>query len=333
MQKKYLFLIFSLLIHIACFSSRCTSNGNGPWIPAPMMWSCGHMPSCLDSIIIRASDSIWISNTVDYTNPPFSCTSPMYLTISGTLGFQTGKKLILPAGSIITLNASGRISPTGGGGSANLIDIGGVNVWSSDYGTVTGPLTITQFTPLPIELISFTANAVNDAVQLNWTTASEKNNNYFTIQRTADAIVFEDIDKLNGAGNSSSILNYSYTDYSPLEGKSYYRLKQTDYDGKYSYSPLIPLVFENKTEFSFDFYPNPIHSENINVAIREKEATEVLVVVYDVNGKESFSKVVITEVNGNNVYAIDNTNQLSPGIYIITATSQQKIYSKRLIVQ
>jgi hypothetical protein len=334
MYKKYSLTFFCLFLTVSGFSSNCTSTGNGPWIPAPIVWSCGHAPGCNDSIIIRAGDSIWISNTVDYTSPPFSCAGPMYIRIKGVLGFQTGKKLILPAGSIIKIDAGARIGVGGGGGASTLIDIGGVDVWTASLGNANGPLTITQATPLPIELISFTASALDSGVKLDWSTATETNNDFFTIQRTTDGTKYDDVEKISGAGNSSFVINYSCIDRSPYEGKSYYRLKQTDFNGVFSTSVLIPADYKSSSDFSFDLYPNPVmHSENIQISIKEKEQKEILVVVYDVNGKESYSKVMITEINGNNVFAVDNSSQLSPGVYLITATSQQKVYSKRLIVQ
>lgn len=334
MHKNYLLIfLLSFFATVNVFSANCTSTGNGPWIPAPVMWSCGHIPNCTDSIIIRSTDSIWISNTLDYTIAPYSCAAPMYLTINGVLAFQTGKKLILPAGSIIIVSSGGRIRPGGGGGNSNLIEIGGVDVWNAAYGTATGPLSITESTPLPVELIYFNAQLNSDKVELTWITASETNNDYFTIQKTLNGSDFESAGEIDGSGNSSTTVNYSFTDQSPYEGKSYYRLKQTDFNGNYAYSPLIPVNFKGQSSFSFEIYPNPKRDGDVFISIEEREQKEILVVVYDVTGKESYSKVIVTEINGNNVYAIDNSNQLSTGVYIITATSDQKIYSKRLVVK
>ena len=336
MKKKATLLLLSVcfsLISISSFSTKCTSTGNGPWIPAPLMWSCGHMPSCTDSILIRAGDSIWLASSIDYTAPPHSCTSPMYITISGTLGFQTGKKLSLPAGSIIIVTAGGKISPGAGGGSSNLIDIGGVDVWTAGYGTATGPLTISSSSPLPIELISFTIHNDGTNVVINWTTASETNNDYFTIEKTEDGFNFEQVAIVDGAGNSTTIMNYSYKDTNPYNGNSYYRLKQTDFDGNQSFSSIV-YVNVSDSPTSFDVFPNPSDGTSFNIVIgNDVSGEEILVVVYDLVGKESYSKIIITEETGDNVYAIDPRNKLVPGIYLITATSKQTIFSKKLIVK
>jgi hypothetical protein len=186
--------------------------------------------------------------------------------------------------------------------------------------------------PLPIDLLSFTAEAKDAYVQLNWVTVSEINNDYFNIERSSDAINFTSISTINGAGNSSQILNYSTVDHAPLNGKAYYRLKQTDYDGKSSYSNITTIEFNNINGFDFEIYPNPNDGENFNFEMSYKNA-EVLVVVYDILGKEMYSKVIITSENDKDVYAIDPSQKLNPGVYLIIATSSNAIYKKRLIVK
>ncbi|MBK6839033.1 MAG: hypothetical protein IPG90_12930 [Bacteroidetes bacterium] len=89
---------------------------------------------------------------------------------------------------------------------------------------------------MPIELAYFTANVTGKEVLLSWATATETNNSFFNIERGTDGISYESIQQINGAGNSTSFLTYGVTDKNPIEGTSYYRLKQTDFDGKYSYS-------------------------------------------------------------------------------------------------
>lgn len=301
-------------------------------MPTPLVWSCGTVPGCNDSIIISVGDSVWLANSIDYTAPPYSCSAPMYITIRGTLGFKTGKKLSLPAGSIIIVAAGGKISPGAGGGSSNLIDIGGVDVWTAGYGTATGPLSISSSSPLPIELILFTIH--NDAtnVVINWGTASETNNDYFTIEKTKDGFNFEQVATVDGAGNSTTIINYSYTDTNPYNGNSYYRLKQTDFDGNVSFSFLLDITVSN--DLSFNIFPNPNDGSSIQLSLdNEVLGEEILVVVFNSVGVESYSKIIITEESGENVYAIDPSNKLPAGIYIVTATSKQHIYSKKLVVK
>ncbi|MCK6650293.1 MAG: DUF2341 domain-containing protein, partial [Bacteroidia bacterium] len=93
--------------------------------------------------------------------------------------------------------------------------------------------------PLPIELLSFTAQYVGENVKLRWETSSEHNNDYFTIERSADGTNFSDIGTVNGAGNSSVHQNYQFIDHDPYEAITYYRLKQTDFDGAFSRSHIV----------------------------------------------------------------------------------------------
>ena len=90
----------------------------------------------------------------------------------------------------------------------------------------------------------------NNQVNLAWTTASETNNDYFTIQKSKDAQIFEDVFVVDGAGNSSTIINYFDIDKSPYTGISYYRLKQTDFDGHVSYSNIVPIEYNPNGESS-----------------------------------------------------------------------------------
>src|SRR5690554_3697278 len=92
-------------------------------------------------------------------------------------------------------------------------------------------ITVSASSSLPIELITFDAYKKDREVELIWKTASELNNDYFTIERSADGFVWENLQTIQGAGNSTQVLDYAWTDLSPYAGISYYRLKQTDYDG------------------------------------------------------------------------------------------------------
>jgi hypothetical protein len=103
-------------------------------------------------------------------------------------------------------------------------------------------------TELPIELLYFNAFPKNGWVELNWATASELNNNYFTVERSADGFNWEEVLQTPGAGTTTLQSNYTKFDTRPLSGLSYYRLKQTDMDGKFSYSNIVSVVIntENK---------------------------------------------------------------------------------------
>lgn len=97
---------------------------------------------------------------------------------------------------------------------------------------------------LPIELLSFGAQARPDRIDLRWTTGTEINNDYFTIERSRDLYGWEVLGHVQGAGNSSIPLSYSFNDTRPLDGVAYYRLKQTDFDGKFEYFRPIAVHYD-----------------------------------------------------------------------------------------
>ncbi len=164
---------------------------------------------------------------------------------------------------------------------------------------------------LPVALISFDANSqINRTVLLEWTTASETNNDFFSIERSGDAIQWQYVSDVKAADESAGVeLNYSAIDYNPFGGISYYRLKQTDTDGSFSYSPIrsVEIAADNK----FSFYPNPaddfIHIESSS----ETYSVEIL----NVFGQ---SKGIY-----NNIKTID-TKSLSSGTYFIKISENHK---------
>ena len=187
--------------------------------------------------------------------------------------------------------------------------------------------------PLPIELLNFTAKPNGSKVDLNWSTATETNNDFFTIEKTLDGANFEYVATVAGAGNSTTVLNYSSVDNAPYEGVSYYRLKQTDFNGAHSFSDLAMVDFKHNTNFEMNIFPNPSDGENINISVASEKGQEILVVVYDATGRECISKIIVNSDKGGTLYAIDPAKKLAPGIYLITATSQQAMCSKKLIVK
>ena len=184
--------------------------------------------------------------------------------------------------------------------------------------------------PLPIELLSFNAIANNNKVDLKWETVTEINNAYFTIEKSKDGQTFEKVIDVPGAGNSTSLKEYYESDYQPYTGTSYYRLKQTDRNGNYTYFPLS--IVKYNANMDMEFYPNPISAkEDLNIKVSGYQNKEVLVVLRDISGREYFSKVlVIQEETG--LFAIDATQQIPPGTYIIVASSNGDIYSRKIIV-
>ena len=187
-------------------------------------------------------------------------------------------------------------------------------------------------TPLPVELIRFNAIVNASKVDINWATASEINNDYFSVERSKDGIVFEEVLKVDGAGNSSSMINYFEVDYHPIVGVSYYRLKQRDFNGVDIYSSIVPVRYQPNGSFVFSLFPNPGEAKDIKIELSALKGQNILVVVRDIAGREFYSKVFITETDGNKTEALEIENTLTPGIYMVTASSKDASLSKKLVI-
>ena len=185
--------------------------------------------------------------------------------------------------------------------------------------------------PLPISLLDFTAIANNNKVDIKWTTVTETNNSYFTIEKSDDGKNFNKLINVQGAGNSTSQKDYYESDYQPYNGTSYYRLKQTDFNGNYKYFPIVVVFFN--LEKNIKFYPNPIQTnQNLNAQVTGYKNEEILVVLRDVQGKEFYSKLIISEED-TQLFTFDATQQIPPGTYLIVASSNGSIYSQKIIVR
>ncbi len=182
-------------------------------------------------------------------------------------------------------------------------------------------------TALPIELLSFTATPVAQLVELNWTTITETNNNYFTIERSADGIEFTSIAVVKGAGNSNSLINYMNTDIRPLKGISYYRLKQTDYDGQFSYSDIIVVNFSGAGELTV--FPNPT-GHSVALSFLSALDNKCTVTIFDALGRIVKSENHVTDEEGINNLNID-LSAFNKGIYFITLATTTDVLKAKIL--
>ncbi len=187
---------------------------------------------------------------------------------------------------------------------------------------------------LPVELIAFDAFLVNNKVMIEWTTASEINNDYFTVQRSMDGNNFEDVVEMEGAGNSNVLLEYSTIDSNPIIGKSYYRLKQTDFDGKFTYSNLIYIDYvEKENNIDMILFPNPVNSV-LNVNLNGFLSFDnVLISIQSTSGKVLLRKEYNVDEEGNALIKLNNINGLSKGIYIVSCISNSHVLTKKIVVE
>ena len=217
----------------------------------------------------------------------------------------------------------------GNGGTSGSMVSG--TIISSAPVTLFSPFTLasrTSANPLPIELLNFNCNVVdNKKVQLTWVTATELNNNYFVIERSVDGVTFETINTQKGAGNSTTKLNYNYTDINKLQEAVYYRLKQVDYDGRTTYSQLCSAI--GSYDGGILFYPNPTKNYvTIDYYFDQKPSYDIITVT-DVAGRV----IVIPITYTNNKISVDFSG-LDEGIYFLKVTiSNDEITHKISVVK
>lgn len=324
MKHKRLIMFFLLVLTVSFLkATTCTAIKNGEWNDSET-WSCGRAPADNDIISIPAGLTVKVNvNTSTYVN--------MIVNVDGTLTFEDGKKLNLDGGGKVNGSASAQLT---GGNAGSKININGATVWTGG-GTTLGPFSY-GIGPLPIELLNFIAKLNQKVVDLVWSTASEKNNDFFTIEKSTNGSTFEIVAKKDGAGNSTTRKDYTLTDENPIEGTSYYRLKQTDFDGKFEYSSLVAVNYEkNSTGCVLNVYPNPCTSEcTIDLAdCDNNDNPEINVELLDVSGSKVFTKVPLRDEKGSFSFSIDSKNNLKPGIYIVKGVSRKENYTKKIIVK
>lgn len=144
------------------------------------------------------------------------------------------------------------VNPPTGSGNTTTNTVGSLPV--SDAGSAW--VLVQGSTPLPVELLLFDARLEGGTVRCTWSTASEQNNDYFTVERSGDGTVFTDIGEVEGSGTSLVMHDYAFTDEQPLSGLSYYRLRQTDLDGTNTWSE-VAAVWRDAPSSDLVVYPNP----------------------------------------------------------------------------
>lgn len=276
------------------------------------------------------------------------------VTLSWTNGNGTGRLVVMKEGSAVTaLPASLGLYPASAvfksgaqvaageyavyAGTGNTVVVSGLENKTYhfrifEYNGSTAPVyntatsaqgSFTVSSSLPVKLLYFTAKASGGHALLKWATASEQNNASFTIERSTDGTRFDAIKQIAGAGNSNTVREYSYTDEAPGTQNVYYRLKQTDADGKSSYSPVVALHVDNASR-SINIYPNPVKDHfRISLPAGEREGT---LLVHDGSGRLAATQKI---VDGQSV----NAAGLAKGVYHVTVHTGTGRYNARIVKQ
>ncbi len=191
---------------------------------------------------------------------------------------------------------------------------------------------------IPVELISFTASVFASSVQLNWSTATEKNNNGFEIQRKVNSSIssvtnseFEKIGFVAGKGTTTEIQNYNFTDQNLVSGNYAYRLKQIDFDGTVNYSNAIEVDLNGMKSFSLEQnYPNPFNPSTV-ISYQLPVIGNVSLRVYDILGSEVAT--LVNEEQQPGYYEVTfNGSNLAGGMYIYRLSAGSYVSVKKMLM-
>ncbi len=332
-------VLLLLLISNAAFAATYTSAGTGDWRTTGT-WSPATVPLSGSSaanqniIIIQAGHTVTISGDV-------ITLSNVVIYIYGRL--IMGATLGLPptyANLNITGAGSGVILPPGGGviedalfdGNLN-IRVGGVVVWngSSDGDVTAGgssiylPAGINN--PLPIVLTHWNVEATGQGMKASWTTSSESNNDYFTLEESENGIDFYILTEIDAHGNSSGLQNYTHFFQTNGSGTLYYRLKQTDLDGTFTYSAIVSLSV-NAAQTSLSVFPNPVTGNEFTVHTQNK--VNVLLLLDSRTGQEIFRQDIshLEEAS----IRVTLPEQVKAGLYLLSIQHTEGVETKTVMV-
>ncbi|MCB0400485.1 MAG: T9SS type A sorting domain-containing protein, partial [Flavobacteriales bacterium] len=179
---------------------------------------------------------------------------------------------------------------------------------------------------LPVKLTSFNAICENQGVRCDWQTSAEINNHYFTVERSTDALNFETIGTVYGNGTSHSAHTYSFIDDQPLSGKAYYRLKQTDYDGKSEYFQVKSVECGGQ---EITIYPNPFE-DFIQLNVNTPENSPVEVIIENNLGQVVFEKQLVLDAAASR---IDLPSTIRKGMYQVYIIGNSKILQVEKLIK
>lgn len=189
----------------------------------------------------------------------------------------------------------------------------------------------TNVSPLPIVLTDFDADCAGENIDVKWTTATEINNAFFVISRSADAITWETVEVVAGAGNSNQERNYSIVDTRPLTGTSYYRLHQVDLDGTIEYFDPISISCSGKNAPEISIYPNPVDEQFTVSVITDNDEKDILINIYDITGKVVITRNIQILQNASEI--VFDINGLSSGTYFVKILMADKEVVQKIILR
>ena len=180
------------------------------------------------------------------------------------------------------------------------------------------------FNPLPIALLDFNAKPIDNNVNIKWSTTSEINNDFFTVEKSTNGTEWMAIGTVKGVGNSEVLTNYNLIDENPVAGVQFYRLKQTDVNGDFSYSSIVPVKFGSIANNGVVLYPMPA-SSTLNIDLNNDAESTVEVSVLNAMGQ------VILKTTGVGQTVSVDISALSSGVYTIQVSTEGNTTQSKLV--
>jgi hypothetical protein len=310
-----LFMLNGCKTNVDGATMSATANGN--WENSST-WSGSRAPASNDTLTIPSGKTVTVTTvTAEYSN--------MLINVSGTLHFNGGKKIRMCDGKV-DVAVGGKLEADNAG---SKVDICSYMAWDgNDPGT--GPLTIVNPHPLPVLIKDATARVDNDAVVIQWSTESEVECDHYTIERSRDGDNFIEIGIIKGAGTTTSPHHYSHTDLNPYKGRSYYRLLQTDFDGR---TEVLKVLVVKASIDDIALYPNPFAITGpAHIELDIPNNAELVITATDKSGREIFTWTCLNAEDRKNMLLRLREQIVSPGVYSVKITLSDAVYYKKLAV-
>jgi hypothetical protein len=177
--------------------------------------------------------------------------------------------------------------------------------------------------PLPVKLLFFKAFTGANSVQLKWATASERNSEYFVIEKSRDGRDFQEVGRVPSAGNTIARVDYDFLDEDVLLGRNYYRLKQVDFDGSYEYFNITFADTDGKRAVSL--YPNPVQHTRIQFKLNFASDEQSHAKIYNSTG------VLVSSFSFSGTHYNEESN-LRPGAYVLKVSVGNELFTQRFVI-
>jgi hypothetical protein len=296
---------------------------NTPW-PSTVTHMDNDLIAPVDNSL-TVVDRFWRVNANGYTTKP---------TVSMTFNYDASANEIGGTNTLVEANLEAQRWNTGVGDWEALLfgtndaandRVTNVNIGPADFFDFW--ILVDKTVPLPVTLISFDVECVEEHAVVNWTTSTEVNNDYFVVEKSYDGNVYFELTTVQGQGNSNVVNSYSVID-DDVNKTTYYRLKQVDFNGTTTYFDVVAAKCKvNGFEASQFVFGENQFSFNVNISKNEI----VDVVLYDVRGRIVSNKKFNLETGDNKINL--NNLILSRGMYLLSVNGEQNVYSTKLMKQ